>query len=246
MPKKPRWSQHFLRDSRVVERILDAAGLTSEDRVLEIGPGVGALTLPMLERVGRLLACEIDPHWAQRLPRDPKLRVLQQDFLDVDVERLLGQETGWKVVANLPYAVTAPILEKLLESRQHFGNGMWLMVQKEVAERVVARGTRASGALSHFVQLRADPTLLFTVPARCFQPPPEVESAILHLAPKALPEDLDPARLERLVRTAFSQRRKMLKATIDPKALEAAGIDPTRRAETLTLDEFIRLERSSR
>lgn len=227
----------------MVERILAAAGLTGRDRVLEIGPGPGALTLPMLEQVERLVACEIDPHWAERLPRDPRLRVVNQDFLEVDLTALLP-EPGWKVVANLPYAVTGPILEKLLTAPEGMFTGLWLMVQKEVAERVVARGTRASGSLSHFVQVRADPELLFLVPARCFAPPPEVESAILRLIPRPLPEGTDPERLERIVRAAFSQRRKMLKATLDPEKLRRAGIDPTRRAETLTLEEFLALERS--
>ncbi len=237
MAQKPRWSQHFLRDSTVVDRILAAAALTPDDRVLEIGPGPGALTLPMMTRVQRLVACEIDPHWASRLPRS--ITVVNQDFLDVDLRALLP-EPGWKVVANLPYAVTGPILEKLLAQGDLF-TGMWLMVQKEVAERAVARGTRESGALSHFVQVRCDATLLFTVPARCFDPPPKVESAILRLIPRALPEGVDFASFERLVKLAFSQRRKMLKATLEPSRLQAAGIDPTRRAETLTVDDFVRL-----
>lgn len=249
MPRKPRWSQHFLRDSTVVERILEAASLTPEDRVLEIGPGAGALTLPMIMRAGRVLACEIDPHWASRLGAAPNLTVVRQDFLDVDLARLLP-EPGWKVVANLPYAVTTPILEKLLSAPFGLFSAMWLMVQKEVAERVVARGTRSSGSLSHFVQLRAHAELLFTVPARCFAPPPEVESAVLHLVPRPLPEGLEVARLERLVRTAFAQRRKMLKSSlsglVDADTWQRSGIDPTRRPETLTLDEFLKLERSWR
>lgn len=240
MSRKPRWSQHFLRDSTVVERILAAAALEPTDKVLEIGPGAGALTLKMVERVGHLLACEIDPHWAQRLPKDPRLKVVNQDFLDFDLTRAI-QDPPWKVVANLPYAVTGPILQKLLAHGDLF-SGMWLMVQKEVAERVVARGSRESGALTHFVQLRAEAELLFLVPARCFSPPPEVESAILKLTPRPVPEGVDPVRFEKLVKLAFSQRRKMLKKTIAPELLTRAGIDPERRAETLLLEDFLRLE----
>ncbi|MEW6280622.1 MAG: 16S rRNA (adenine(1518)-N(6)/adenine(1519)-N(6))-dimethyltransferase RsmA [Candidatus Eremiobacterota bacterium] len=251
---KPRWSQHFLRDSGVVARILGAAGLEPGDRVLEIGPGEGALTLPMLERVSRVVACEIDPHWAARLKNlKGPLKVLQGDFLKVDLKRELtgGCEGGWKVVANLPYAITSPILEKLLLEGAGRISDMWLMVQKEVAERVAARGTRDTGALTIFVQLRAEVELLFEVPRGCFDPPPEVDSAVLHFRLHPVPEGVDLARLSQLVRVSFHQRRKMLKRSLSPllgdraeDVLRQAGIDPTRRPETLRWEDFVALERA--
>lgn len=247
-----RWGQHFLHDPGVVKKILDAAGLGPGDRVLEIGPGEGVLTLPMTERADRVLACEIDPELARRLPERPNLTVVQQDFLKVDLESLLEDPPGWKVVANLPYYITAPILEKLLLEGSSRIKAMWLMMQWEVAERILSPASRKAGSLTYFVSYFATPRLALKVKPGAFRPPPEVDSAVLELVLK--PERDVEARpgLFRLLRAAFNQRRKTLRRSLrsvleEPEvSLEKAGIDPGRRPETLSLEEFLRLERAAR
>ena len=250
MPRR-RLGQHFLKDRSVVRRILAEASVGPEDRILEIGPGRGALTRDLAEAAGRVLAVEVDPELAERLAPHPHLEVVRADILEVDLEQLLAPHDDWKVVANLPYYITTPILEKLLTEGKGRIQGMWVMVQKEVADRMSARGTRESGSLSHFIQYHAETKTLFKVRPGSFQPPPEVDSAVVRLrVHRTPPVEASEAVLFRLIRAAFETRRKTLRRSLakvvpDPVgALEEAGIDPTRRPETLTLEDFAALARA--
>lgn len=245
---RQRWGQHFLHDSEAVRKIVEAAALGPGDRVLEIGPGEGVLTLPLTEAAGEVVACEIDPELARKLPQRPNLRVVQQDFLQVDLRELL-RDPGWKVVANLPYYITGPILEKLLLEGSSLITAMWLMMQWEVAERILSPASRKAGSLTYFVGYFAEPRLALKVKPGAFRPPPEVDSAVLELRLRPDRDEQAQRGLFRLVRAAFNQRRKTLRRSLrsvleEPETwLEKAGIDPGRRPETLSLEEFLRLER---
>jgi 16S rRNA (adenine1518-N6/adenine1519-N6)-dimethyltransferase len=242
--------QHFLRDTSVIERILQAAQLTPQDQVLEIGPGRGALTAPMLLTGCSILALEVDPELARRLSGSERLKVLHKDFLDWDFsDWQAGPEPG-KVVANLPYYITTPILEKLLTSSDGRFSDMWLMMQHEVAERIVTPGKRSSGSLTHFVRYYAQADYLFRIPPAAFSPPPEVDSAVVHFRFTGPPPDSSAKQFFRILRQAFAQRRKMLrtslKGILQDHHFEQAQIEAQRRPETLSFEEFLALERVSR
>jgi 16S rRNA (adenine1518-N6/adenine1519-N6)-dimethyltransferase len=253
-----RFGQHFL-DASWSLRVLEAAAFTAADQILEIGPGRGALTIPLAGAVAALTAVELDrdlvPVLRERLPAHA--RVLQGDFLDVPADRLFegGSPGPWRVVGNLPYNVSSPILFRLLELARSTGRlrDATLMLQREVAERVASPpGTKAYGALSILVQLDADVEPLLTLPPGAFRPAPEVWSAVirLHFRPPRV-EVRDRGRFESLVRSLFSQRRKMLSNALQAAAssrgmhaaavLRQAGIDASRRPETLDLEELARL-----
>ena len=258
MRARRRFGQHFL-DAAWSSRVLEAAAFAPGDHVLEIGPGRGALTVPMAGAVAALTAVEIDrdlvPGLRGRLPAHA--RVIQGDFLDVPAEVLFegGSAEPWRVIGNLPYNVSSPILFRLLELARPGGRlrDATLMLQREVAERVASPpGTRQYGALSIMVQLDADVEPLLTLPPGAFRPAPEVWSSVIRLRfrpPKVSVSDR--RRFESLVRSVFSQRRKMLANALQPAAssrgaqaaevLRAAAIDPSRRPETLHLEELARL-----
>jgi 16S rRNA (adenine1518-N6/adenine1519-N6)-dimethyltransferase len=256
--KKPRYSQHFLVNRGVRQRIVDLATLSPSDRVLEIGPGHGALTSLLLERAGGVWAIEIDPtlvgELRERFGNQPHLHLIQQDALRVAFDEL---PAPFKVIANLPYAIASPLLIRLLEARRSIPL-MVLMLQREVAERLVAKpGNRRYGFLSVVVQLSAEVRLEFTVSPGSFHPPPKVDSAVITVKP--LEESVvsldDEAAFLRLVRLGFAHRRKTLRnnfgrAHLTPAQCDAllrgAGIDPGRRPETLGLDEWGRLYQSCR
>jgi 16S rRNA (adenine1518-N6/adenine1519-N6)-dimethyltransferase len=253
-----RFGQHFL-DASWSSRVLEAAAFGPTDRVIEIGPGRGALTVPLAASVADLTAVEIDrdlvPILRGRLPAHA--RVIEGDFLDVRPEELFEGDTGapWRVIGNLPYNVSSPILFRLLELAQATGRlrDATLMLQREVAERVASPpGTKQYGALSIMVQLDADVEALLTLPPGAFRPAPEVWSSVIRLhfrPPKVAVKDRH--RFESFVRSLFSQRRKMLGNSLQPAAssrgmraanvLRAAEIDPSRRPETLHLEELARL-----
>ena len=266
-PRK-RFGQHFLEPAWVAKLVnsLDAQGT---DTFLEIGPGRGALTRPLLPKVRRVIAVEIDRDLAAALraargsedphPDQERLRVVEGDFLDVDLDQILaGEPLPIRVVGNLPYNVSSPILFKLLAAHdggRRFSDAT-LMLQREVADRLVARpGTGDYGSLAIQVALHADVERVLTLPPGAFRPPPKVTSAVVRLRFRPPSADVgDAAVFERVVRGMFLQRRKTLGNALKPVAdslgrsaaqlLEAAGIDPTRRPETLSLEEVARLTRA--
>ncbi len=253
--------QHFLRDRSVVDRIVDLVAPTARDLVVEIGPGRGALTETLAARAGRLLALEVDAELAAglqaRFAASSHVEVRQADARHFDYRslRALAPDPAGRVlvVGNLPYSVGKPILAALVEAGPAIDE-MALMLQKEVALRVAAEpGGKTYGALSVLTQVRCRVRLAFPVPPGAFSPPPQVDSAVLHLAPHREPPVpvADPARFATVVRAAFSQRRKSLANALAAglgvgaerarRLIEAVGIDPGRRAETLSLAEFARL-----
>jgi 16S rRNA (adenine1518-N6/adenine1519-N6)-dimethyltransferase len=257
--------QHFLRDDAVAERIVAQVAPTPRDLVLEIGPGQGALTGRLARAAGRLLAIEVDAALAaalmERFADASHVEIRMADARSFDYSGLPALKPDpWGrvlVVGNLPYSVGKPILMALVETGKAVDE-MALMLQKEVAERVAAApGGRTYGSLSVLTQLACEARLAFTVPPGAFRPPPQVDSAVLHL--RVRPEPLVPApeapHFRAVVLAAFGQRRKSLANALaaglglSPDRARAlcavANVDPARRAETLSLDEFARLTASA-
>ncbi len=246
--------QNFLHDGNQLRRIVAAAELQPTDRVLEIGPGLGPLTEQLLEHAGEVFAVEKDLRLVtllqKRLGAQPKLRLLHGDGLEI-VRANASDWAGWKLVANLPYSVASPILVELA-SNVHPPERMTATLQIEVARRLMAKGGADDyGLLSLLVQLRFEPKGMFKIPSGCFFPPPDVDSACITLVRRErelLPESLRPTFV-RIVKRAFSQRRKMmvklLKQDWEVERLEAAisalQISPLIRAEAVTLEQFVRL-----
>jgi 16S rRNA (adenine1518-N6/adenine1519-N6)-dimethyltransferase len=253
-PRK-RFGQHFL-EPAWADKLVASIVPRPDDRFLEIGPGAGALTLRLAPRVRAITAVELDRDMVAALePRLPdNVSLIQQDFLDADLDSLMAAGP-FRVVGNLPYNVSSPILFKLLRD---FRSGArivdaTLMLQREVAERIEAGpDTTDYGVLAILVQFHADVRRVLTLPPGAFRPPPRVHSAVIRLTfrPPAMPLR-DEAVFEQMVRSVFTQRRKTLANALKPFAalrhadvrdvLGAAGIDPVRRPETLTLREFGRL-----
>ena len=244
--------QHFLRDPAVARAIVDEVGPTSADLVVEIGPGRGALTTELHRRAGRVIALEVDPALAADLRRRlPGVEVIDADARAWDYRSLPRPPAGRVlVVGNLPYSVAKPIIAALIDAGPAIDE-MVLMLQREVAERLAAPpGGRTYGSLSVLTQLRTDVRLALRVPPGAFQPPPKVESAVVHL--RVLPTPRVPLSDERrfrtVVRAAFAQRRKVVANALAGslglpveevrRVLARAGVDPGRRAETLTISEF--------
>lgn len=252
--------QNYLINNGVLEKIVAAVGITPGETVVEIGPGMGCLTRRLADAGARVIALEVDrdllPILAETLTERAAVEIVAADATQVDFGALLaerGLRGPYKVAANLPYYITTPLIARLMEASPAPQRAV-IMVQKEVAERLVAvPGTKAYGALSVLVQFYTVPTLVCRVAPGSFFPPPTVASAVVSLARRPAPavEVPDREAFFRLVRAAFGQRRKML-----PKALEMAGLgardewaglmrqlslDPARRGETLSLDEFGRL-----
>ncbi len=250
-PVGQKWGQHFLRCQATIEKILAAAELEEDDEVLEIGPGEGVLTVPLASRAGKVDAYEIDPRLAEGLEQRAlsNLCVHRGDVLQT--EGLLPLQ-GAKVVANLPYYVTAPILELLCwRHPQQFSSAV-LMMQDEVARRLCGAASREAGALTYIVGLRYRSEYLFRVPPDAFSPPPKVHSAVIRLRPRLETEidDEIKRRFERLVSSAFQARRKQLQRSLRgltpgaPELLKRSGIAGERRPETLTVEEFLTLARN--
>jgi 16S rRNA (adenine1518-N6/adenine1519-N6)-dimethyltransferase len=250
--------QHFLRDRSVARAVVDLVAPTASDLAVEIGPGEGALTADLAARSGRLIALEVDRVLAARL-RDRFSATATVEVIDADARTwdygLLERPCRGRVlvVGNLPYSVAKPILMALVAARRVIDD-MALMLQLEVAERLAAApGGKVYGSLSVLTQLYCDARVAFRVPPGAFRPPPKVDSAVVHLTPLRAPRVTidDETRFQAIVRAAFSQRRKMLGNAVAGslalpvdlvrRAAEAAGIDPARRAETLTIDEFAAL-----
>lgn len=244
--------QHFLRDAGIARAIVELVAPTASDLVVEIGPGDGALTGELARRAGRVMALEVDPSLAARLrPRLPGVEIVEADARSWDYGALAAPAGGRVlVVGNLPYSVGKPILNALVAARTAI-DSMALMLQREVAERVAAApGSRVYGSLSVLTQLYCDVELALRVPAGAFRPPPKVESAVIRLGVLRAPRVAvaDERRFHVVVRAAFAQRRKTLANALAAglgrpvdavrAAVESAGIEPSRRAETLTIFEF--------
>jgi len=246
---RKRFGQHFLVDPAVIERIVREIDPHPADMLVEIGPGRGALTAPLLERVGALTVVEIDRDLAARLRRTPRLAVVEADVLTVDFRALPSAAAGAKlrIVGNLPYNISTPILFHLLDFASVV-HDQHVMLQKEVVDRIAARpASKDYGRLTVMLQWRYTMEPLFDVAPAAFDPPPRVDSTVLRMLPRPAPADLDPALLRELVTVAFSQRRKLLRHTLGRwlDAREAAGnFDVQRRAEEVPVAEYLTLAES--
>jgi 16S rRNA (adenine1518-N6/adenine1519-N6)-dimethyltransferase len=256
-PKKG-YGQNFLIQPGVLSAIVEAAQLDSTDQVLEVGPGLGVLTKALAKQAGRVVAVELDPKLVtllreQVVPKAPNVELLQEDILELDIGRIMteGYPACYKVVANLPYNITSAALRHLLESDPP-PERLVVMVQKEVAQRIVAEPGEMS-ILAVSVQFYGKPEIVSYVSAGSFYPRPKVDSAILRIDTLSRPDltDQEIEQFFRLVRAGFAQRRKQLHNTLAANLsqssdqvkslLRNAGIDPRRRAQTLSVREWIQL-----
>ena len=249
-----RFGQNFLIDAHVLEKIVSAAGITKDDCVLEIGPGIGTMTQYLAESAGQVIAVEIDtnllPILADTLKDYSNVKVINQDILKVDINELVKEYNNGrpiKVVANLPYYITPPIMPM---------DNITVMVQKEVADRMqVGPGSKDYGALSLAVQYYASPYIVANVPPNCFIPRPNVGSAVIRLTRYQEPpvQVKDPKLMFKLIRASFNQRRKTLQNGLNnspeisfskeeiTKAIESLGVSPSVRGEALSLEQFAQL-----
>jgi 16S rRNA (adenine1518-N6/adenine1519-N6)-dimethyltransferase len=244
---RKRFGQHFLHDAAVIERIVDAIDPRPNEALVEIGPGLGALTRPLLERCGRLCVIELDRDLAQRLRGQPELQVIEADVLGVDFAALAVKHgTPLRLVGNLPYNISSPILFHLLDFAlqivdQHF------MLQAEVVQRMVALpATKAFGRLSVMLQWRYEIEHVLDVGPESFEPPPRVDSSVVRMRPRRLPVAVQPDLLREIVKVSFSQRRKLLRHTLG-RWLEERGFggdfDLQRRAEEVPVAHYLELAR---
>ena len=257
-----RFGQNFLIDGNVVEKIVREAGVTKDDFVLEIGPGIGTMTQLLCENAREVAAVEIDtnliPILKETLAPYDNVTVINEDILKVDIPALAQEKNGGrplKVVANLPYYITTPIIMGLFESHVPI-DSITIMVQREVADRMqVGPGTKDYGALSLAVQYYAKPEIVLNVPPTCFMPRPNVGSAVIRLKKhETCPVQVDDAEfMFRLIRASFNQRRKTLANGLSnsseltlskekiAEAIESLGVSPSIRGEALTLEQFAQL-----
>lgn len=246
---RKRFGQNFLKDPAVLDAIIDAIAPRPEDIMVEIGPGMGAMTERLLPCLKRMDAVELDRDlvsFLQKKFKDSPLTIHQGDALAFDFQSL-QQAPGQKIriVGNLPYNISTPLLFHLMAFADHVRD-QHFMLQKEVVERMAAgHGTKAYGRLSIMLQWRYDIDMLFTVPPTAFSPAPKVDSAIVRMIPKTSPVPCNPENLSKVVTQAFSQRRKIIRNNLAPlfseTELEKMGIDPAKRPEQLTLEQFIAL-----
>jgi 16S rRNA (adenine1518-N6/adenine1519-N6)-dimethyltransferase len=251
-PKKS-FGQHFLHDRRYIERIVSAIAPKAEDFVVEIGPGEGALTLPLLAAAGKLTAIELDtdliPGLQARAATAGELHIIHADVLKVNFTALAHSHgvERLRLAGNLPYYISSPILFHCVEHSAAIQD-MHFMLQKEVVDRMAAEpGSKVYGRLSVMLQLACRVEPLFTVPPEAFRPPPKVDSAVVRLLPLSPDErhDANPEHVYAVVKAAFAQRRKTLgnalKQLMDSDAIRRADVDPKARAETLAPNDFVRL-----
>ena len=257
-----KFGQNFLIDTHVLDKIISAAGMTKEDTVLEVGPGIGTMTQRLSQAAGQVIAVEIDtnliPILKDTLQDCENVTVINEDILKIDIKKLAEEKGGGrpvKVVANLPYYITTPIIMGLFESGAPIDN-ITVMVQKEVADRMqVGPGSKDYGALSLAVQYYAEPYIVANVPPNCFIPRPNVGSAVIRLTRYEEPpvQVKDEKKMFALIRASFNQRRKTLVNGLGNAgrpgitkesaavALAQMGLSPTVRGEALTLEQFARL-----
>ncbi|MGC6174343.1 16S rRNA (adenine(1518)-N(6)/adenine(1519)-N(6))-dimethyltransferase RsmA [Lacrimispora sp. 38-1] len=254
-----KFGQNFLIDTHVLDKIIAAAGVTKDDCVLEIGPGIGTMTQYLAENAGQVVAVEIDskliPILNETLEDYDNVTIIHDDILKVDINQIAQQYNGGrpiKVVANLPYYITTPIIMGLFEGNVPIDN-ITVMVQKEVADRMqVGPGSKDYGALSLAVQYYAKPYIVANVPPNCFMPRPNVGSAVIRLTRHKNPpvNVKDPGLMFRLIRASFNQRRKTLQNGLNNSpevpytkeqiadAIESLGLSPSVRGEALNLEQF--------
>lgn len=254
-----KFGQNFLIDTHVLDKIIRAANITKDDMVIEIGPGIGTMTQYLAEAAGKVIAVEIDrnliPILEETLAEYDNVRVINEDVLKVDLKKLADEENGGrpvKVVANLPYYITTPIIMGLFENGVPL-ESITVMVQKEVADRMqTGPGNKDYGALSLAVQYYADPYIVANVPPNCFMPRPKVGSAVIRLTRHANPpvEVKDEKLMFEIIRASFNQRRKTLANGLNnspnlsfskekiTEVIEKLGKGPSVRGEALTLEEF--------
>jgi 16S rRNA (adenine1518-N6/adenine1519-N6)-dimethyltransferase len=250
---RKRFGQHFLRDEEIISRIVQAIAPKPDQRIVEIGPGEGAITLPLLRKAGRLTVIELDrdlvPRIAARCSEVGEVTIINADILNVDLSELAGESGRLRVVGNLPYNISSPILFHCIDHLDAIED-MHFMLQREVVDRMAAApGSKVYGRLSVMLQLACRVEPLLPVPPEAFRPPPKVDSAVVRLTP--LPREQRPVShldlIGRLVRAAFGQRRKTLSNSLDGFAsadqLRAVDIDPGARAEQLPPQSFVRLAR---
>lgn len=257
-----KFGQNFLIDGHVLDKIIAGAGVTKDDMVLEIGPGIGTMTQYLAEAAGKVVAVEIDrnllPILQETLADYDNVKVIHADVLSLDLEKLVQEENGGKpikVVANLPYYITTPIIMALFEQHVPLAN-VTVMVQKEVAARMKSGpGSKDYGALSLAVQYYAEPYIVANVPCNCFMPRPNVDSAVIRLTRYEEPpvQVNDEKMLFKIIRASFSQRRKTLQNGLNNSselnftkdqiaaAIAEAGFSPSVRGEALTLEQFAKL-----
>lgn len=259
IPARPKKSfgQHFLHERRYIERIVTAIAPRPNDFLVEIGPGEGALTFPLLAVAGKLTAIELDTDLIPRLQAEAasigELSIVHADVLKVDFTAM-AQRAGvarLRIAGNLPYYISSPILFHCVEHAAAIAD-MHFMLQKEVVDRMAAEpGSKVYGRLSVMLQLACRVEPLFDVPPGAFRPPPKVDSSVVRLVPLPAEErhDADPARVYAIVKAAFAQRRKTLgnalRQLMDAQAIQAADVDPKARAETLAPGDFVRLAKIS-
>ncbi len=248
--------QHFLYNPQILGRIVEVARLEPDDLVVEIGPGHGTLTKIIAEKVEKVIAIELDEELYKKIQKElsiyKNIEVVCGDALEYPFNKL----PAFKVVANIPYYITTPIIFRLLEIKSEKGDflrnlkSITMSIQKEVAERIVAKpGSKDYGILTIMVQYYAKPSFEFIIPKEAFRPIPKVDSAVVHMQILEKPPVTisNEKKFFNIIRTAFSQRRKMLSNSLKPlhenpgQWLLSAGIEPNRRPETLTIEEFARL-----
>ncbi len=242
---RKRFGQHFLTDGAILDAIVDAIDPKAGEALVEIGPGLGAMTDPLVARCEKLTVIELDRDLAARLRKRPELDVIESDVLQVDFAAL-AQQRGQKlrIVGNLPYNISTPILFHLLGAVEHVVD-QHFMLQKEVVDRMAAApGSKDYGRLSVMLQWRYDIESVLDVPPESFEPPPRVDSAVVRMQPLPVVQAIDAALLEELVRVAFSQRRKLLRNTLgrwlDERSF-AGAFELQRRAEEVPVAEYLGL-----
>ncbi len=257
-----KFGQNFLIDPRVLDKIIDAAQITKEDCVIEIGPGIGSVTQALLENAGKVISIEIDdkliPILTQEYGHNEHFKLIHKDVLKVDLKKLIAEESPnrpIKVVANLPYYITTPIVMTLLENDLPI-ESITVMVQKEVADRLASKpGSKQYGAITVSVNYFADPYLVANVPRNCFMPRPNVDSAVIKLTINQNPvvKANNTKQMFNIIKAAFLLRRKTLLNTLAAHAnlglskeelktlLDESGIGAQTRGETLSLEDFARL-----
>lgn len=254
--------QNFLIDGNLVRNIVEKANITKDDYVLEIGPGIGTLTEELAIKAKKVVAVEIDrkllPILDETLNKYNNVEIIHGDILQIDIEKLINEKLDKKpvkVVANLPYYVTTPIIGKLIEEDLNL-ESIVVMVQKEVADRMASSpGSKQYGSLSVFIDFYSKPEIILKVPKTVFMPQPKIDSAIIKLTIKKQLPDIDKDKFFKVVKAAFSKRRKTilnclssygfnLEKEIIKEALSTANIDPSQRAENLSTEDFLKISKS--